>query len=353
MVSKWRVGALAAAGVLLAGSLAWAGHEMYKGYPVVHVKVNGKAVESRVPAINLDGSTMIPLRAVAEALGAKVDWEAETSTASLSSDRPDGTVAMVNGKPVSASALYSRLVQVSGKEILARLVEEELVAQEVAKAGVTVAPEEVAEAVAKVKAQYRTEAEFQAALVQYKLTEQMVADDLQRRVAIKKILAPQVAQRVTEEVVRAYLEKNRGRLTNPELQVRARHILVSTEEQANQVLDRLKAGEEFGAVARAVSIDPSAKTNGGDLGFFGRGRMVPEFEQAAFALAVGRRSAPVKSQFGWHVIEVTERQEGATNSEEVALGLARTELAEAAYQQLIPQWLQSVKAQAKVETNLK
>lgn len=90
-------------------------------------------------------------------------------------------------------------------------------------------------------------------------------------------------------------------------QVRASHILVKTEEQANQILKRLAGGEEFDKVARRFSSCPSGK-KGGDLGWFGRGMMVPEFEKAAFEEEVGKVIGPVKTQFGYHVIRVTGKK---------------------------------------------
>jgi peptidyl-prolyl cis-trans isomerase C len=86
--------------------------------------------------------------------------------------------------------------------------------------------------------------------------------------------------------------------------IRASHILVEKRSQALKVLEMLKAGRDFKELARRHSTCPSQK-RGGDLGFFGRGRMVKEFERAAFALKVGEVSGPVKTQFGYHVIKKT------------------------------------------------
>jgi parvulin-like peptidyl-prolyl isomerase len=88
----------------------------------------------------------------------------------------------------------------------------------------------------------------------------------------------------------------------------ARHILVETEEEANEVIARLEAGEDFAEVAQEVSTDPGSGADGGDLGFSPPGRFVPSVDEAIFALPIGQVSEPVESQFGWHVVEVLERE---------------------------------------------
>ncbi|ABS54735.1 PpiC-type peptidyl-prolyl cis-trans isomerase [Methanoregula boonei 6A8] len=90
-------------------------------------------------------------------------------------------------------------------------------------------------------------------------------------------------------------------------QVRASHILVTSEDDANKILKRIKDGEDFAAVAKRFSSCPSKKS-GGDLGWFGKNQMVPEFEAAAFAADQGTVVGPVKSQFGYHVIKVTGKK---------------------------------------------
>ena len=91
-------------------------------------------------------------------------------------------------------------------------------------------------------------------------------------------------------------------------EVRASHILVKTEEEANDLREKISNGEEFAQVARQNSLCPSGQ-NGGDLGYFGRGMMVKPFEDAAFSLEVGELSNPVQTQFGWHLITVTGKNE--------------------------------------------
>ena len=92
----------------------------------------------------------------------------------------------------------------------------------------------------------------------------------------------------------------------PELEVHARHILVDTKEEAEEIIKRLKNGEDFATLANEKSKDTNAE--GGDLGFFTRGQMLKPFEDAAFALEPGQISEPVKTQFGWHVIKVEEKR---------------------------------------------
>jgi peptidyl-prolyl cis-trans isomerase C len=92
-------------------------------------------------------------------------------------------------------------------------------------------------------------------------------------------------------------------------EVRARHILVESEALAKELHGRIGKGEDFVALAKEHSKDPGSKEDGGDLGYFGKGQMVPVFEETAFALKAGQVSAPVKSQFGWHIVKVEDRRQ--------------------------------------------
>lgn len=110
---------------------------------------------------------------------------------------------------------------------------------------------------------------------------------------------PEAARKLYEETVRDM---------KPEDEVHARHILVEEEAQATAAAVRVKGGEDFAKVAAELSKDPGSKTDGGDLGFFTRDRMVAPFAEAAFGMKPNEISDPVKSQFGWHVIQVLERR---------------------------------------------
>ncbi len=89
--------------------------------------------------------------------------------------------------------------------------------------------------------------------------------------------------------------------------VKASHLLVKTEAEALKVKEEIAAGKDFAQAAMEVSLCPSGQ-NGGDLGYFGKGQMVKEFEDAAFSMEVGEVSAPIKTQFGYHLIHLTDKQ---------------------------------------------
>jgi peptidyl-prolyl cis-trans isomerase C len=121
------------------------------------------------------------------------------------------------------------------------------------------------------------------------------------KLAMEGLLTNVAKSATTEEAERkAYDEAAKAQPPEPE--VHARHILLPTEEEAKAALARIKAGEDFAKVATELSKDPAG--DGGDLGWFTKDRMVPEFADAAFKLEPGQVSDPVKSQFGWHIIKV-------------------------------------------------
>ena len=117
-----------------------------------------------------------------------------------------------------------------------------------------------------------------------------------------------IAGRISEEDLRARYETEIAGLDLDE-EVRARHIIVETEEEAAEIIAALDAGGDFEELARERSQDGAAQ-QGGDLGYFSRGQMVPEFEEAVFAMEVDSYTAePVQTQFGWHVIKLVDRRE--------------------------------------------
>lgn len=133
-----------------------------------------------------------------------------------------------------------------------------------------------------------------------------VQENLLKQYAIKKVLA---GITVDENEVKEYYEKNEQQFVTGE-SAKALHILVKTEEEAKKIEEEINAGKSFEDAAKEYSQCPS-KENGGDLGFFERGKMVPEFEEAAFTLEIGVVSEPVKTQFGYHLIKVVEKKESS------------------------------------------
>ncbi|MGD2114943.1 MAG: SurA N-terminal domain-containing protein, partial [Acidobacteriota bacterium] len=164
---------------------------------------------------------------------------------------------------------------------------------------------------------------------EYRLPEQRVVDYL---IVDKALLRAQLE--ISEEEMRAFYEDNADDFTR-ETQVRASHILLRTGERSAQeatteieaIRDRIEGGEDFAAVAREVSEDPGTKEQGGDLGFFGRGRMTPEFEDAAFDAEPGELVGPVTTPFGVHLIRVEERREGGRIPFEEARSTVRGRIA--------------------------
>ena len=116
---------------------------------------------------------------------------------------------------------------------------------------------------------------------------------------------------VSDDEIKDFYEKNKDRFKS-EGSVHVRHILLNTEEEAKKVLERLNAGEKFEDLAKEKSVDEFSKIKGGDLGWIEKGSMDPEFEKAVFSAKVGDIIGPVKTSYGWHIIEVLEKKEGGT-----------------------------------------
>ena len=131
---------------------------------------------------------------------------------------------------------------------------------------------------------------------------------LEQRALHSAVIDREVSSKITDEEIRKRYDTEMSN-TPPVNEVKARHILVKTKEEADAIIKQLDAGGDFEKLANENTTDPSGKETGGDLGYFGPGQMVPEFEKAAFALDVGAYTKqPVQSQFGFHVIKVEDKR---------------------------------------------
>ncbi|HUS88621.1 MAG TPA: peptidylprolyl isomerase [Desulfosporosinus sp.] len=184
-------------------------------------------------------------------------------------------------------------------QLLDRMIEGKLIAQEVKNQKLDPEDAKVKEQEEIIKKIIGDEDKFQDTLKQQGMTE----------VELKNFLA--VYEKVTGDIkeisdtdAKAFFDKNLANYSQPE-SVKARHILVKTEDEAKAIIVQLKAGADFVQLAKDKSTEDGAKDSGGDLGKFTKGKMVPEFDTAVFAQKVGTFSAdPVKTEFGYHIILV-------------------------------------------------
>jgi peptidyl-prolyl cis-trans isomerase C len=201
-------------------------------------------------------------------------------------------VAKVNGKPVTDKDVAAALSNLnegmranvlkdpqSRRQVLGNVIEQELLIQEAEKEKLD------------------QDAEYKDALAQFR-----------RQFLSNRILSRNLASKVTAASAKKFYDKNKIRYTTDE--VHAQHILVSDEQEAVTLLKQAKSGGDFQALAEKYSKDPSAKNNRGDVGFFTRDRMVPEFTNAAFAAKDGEIVGPVKTSYGYHIIKVLEHKVG-------------------------------------------
>jgi peptidyl-prolyl cis-trans isomerase C len=155
--------------------------------------------------------------------------------------------------------------------------------------------------------------------------------------------AEKIKPTVTEEEIKATYDTESAKVAQTE-RVRARHILVGSEQEAKQIIEQINGGEKFEDAAKKYSLDAS-KEFGGDLGYFTAAEMVPEFSKAAFALKVGEISGPVKTDFGWHIILVEDRKVGGAQPfDQVKVAIANVLLRKKTQERII-----ALRKAAKIE----
>lgn len=259
-------------------------------------------------------------------------------SSSSSSGAADGTgpVARVNGEDIDRTTFEKQMertrarFQRAGRQIapalesrlkenlIRKLVEEELIAQKAKAEGVTLEASEIDAKLTEHKARFGSDKAFQSFLERTQQSEADVKSDLEKNLLRDKLFAKLLqGQEPTEDDAKKYYEENKDKYKQKE-QINAQHILFKTDKNttdaekkkkladAKKALADAKKGADFGELAKKLSEGPTAQ-RGGDLGTFSRGRMVKQFEDAAFAAKPGEIIGPVETQFGYHVIKVNEK----------------------------------------------
>jgi len=273
---------------------------------------------------------------------------AMTQAEEIATNTNIGKVASVNGTIVSHEQFDRNMVPIRQRvaamgegavtdeqmsqvktKIIENLISTELLYQESQKSGIKVEEKEINETYDAQKAQFKTDAEFQEALKQSKYSETDFRNQIKLGLAIQHFIDKKFTQNTTisDEEVKKYYDNNPDEFKQP-AQVRASHIMIMVDSDADQskkeeakkeieqVMKRLKAGEDFAALAKEVSQDSYSKEKGGDLDYFSKGMIEQSFEDAAFALKPGEISGIVETGSGYHIIKLTDKIDAKTISYE-------------------------------------
>ncbi len=190
---------------------------------------------------------------------------------------------------------------------------------------------------------------FNSALQQQGLTKKDLEKDIVSFLSIQKILEPRID--ISDDEIKEYFEDNKASFDQEE-QVEASHILIDDEKTAKEVKQKIDDGEDFAELAKEYSTDESNAESGGELGFFGKGKMVKEFEDKAFSMKVDEISDPVKTEHGYHIIKVTDKKD----AKEAKLEDHKEEVKDALFEQKLQTeyqtWLNEKKEDYKIKKSL-
>jgi parvulin-like peptidyl-prolyl isomerase len=256
---------------------------------------------------------------------------------------------------------YKRLKQ----QVLEMLITHELLYQDAQSKGLVPDDEALAQALEQVKKGYPSEADFRLELRQQSITEAEYAEDLRRRLAVKRLIDEDIAPRlqVTDEEVHAFYTENEPQFHTPE-EARGRHILIrlpagagEKEQQAarariDAIHAELRAGADFAELAERTSEDAGSAARGGDLGFVARGRLTPAFERVLFGLEPGQLSEVVRTEFGYHVIRLEARRGGERVTESEAAGRIREFLQKERIEEAVVARIEALREAANLEVHV-
>ncbi|MCQ6267042.1 peptidylprolyl isomerase [Fictibacillus sp. WQ 8-8] len=197
---------------------------------------------------------------------------------------------------ITKDEFYNELKAQYGDQVLKQMVDNKLLEKEY-----KVTDKEIDNEIAKIKKQLGSEDQFKQALQQNGIKNEKDLRKLVKTQLLNKKAATDGVKVTDAEMKKVFNEKYKE-------EVKASHILVDDAKTAKEVKAKLDKGEDFAKLAEKYSKDPGSKSKGGDLGYFGKGQMVPEFDKVAFKLKPGQVSDPVKSQFGYHIIKVVDKK---------------------------------------------
>ncbi|MDH3999110.1 MAG: peptidyl-prolyl cis-trans isomerase [Desulfuromonadales bacterium] len=236
------------------------------------------------------------------------------------------------------------------RSFLIQLIDRVLIHGEARRLNVTVSDADVEAALAEYRLDYPEDG-FEAMLRERGLTTELWRQELREGLIMEALLEQAVYSQieVSAAEIAAYYKENRKDFNRP-AQVRARQIVVADESEGRKLLGLLREGEEFATIAAEHSLSPDSE-QGGDLGFFGRGEMPPEFDEVVFDLPVKRLSDLVQSEYGYHIFLVEEKRKakqlGRNEAEEEIRRLLETSKREEIYLQ----WLQELRARAEISVD--
>jgi peptidyl-prolyl cis-trans isomerase C len=233
------------------------------------------------------------------------------------------------------------------RSFLVHLIDRELIHGEARQLGISVTDDDVEVALQSYLEDY-ADGSFEAMLKERGLTIQAWREELKEGLIMEKLLEEAVYSRIeiSEMEVASYYESHRKEFDRP-AQVRARQIVVADEEEGKEILELLRGGRSFSEVAAEYSLSPDSQ-NGGDLGFFGRGEMPPEFDEVVFKLPVNRLSDLVKTEYGYHIFMVEEKRRASRLKKREAAEEIRAILESQKKEEVYLGWLQEMRAKAEI-----
>lgn len=271
------------------------------------------------------------------------------SVTACKSEESEEIVAKVNDIVITKDELYNLLVEQYGTQALDSLIGEKIVQLEIEKQKIEISDEEVETELNGIMEYYGGEKAFNEIMNYQGYTLDDMKDSITMNMQIKRLLEPTIS--ISEEEIVNFFEQNKAYLDQKE-QVKARHILVETEEQAKEIKGKIASGENFEELAKEYSMDDLSKELGGDLGFFGRGEMVPSFEEAAFSLDIGEVSNPIKSNYGYHIIMVDDKKQASEAKLEDHRDNIKNALIEEKMPEAYHEWYENKYKEYKVINNL-